>query len=95
MKEPLTEQYVLNKLREWTSNEKFTPSLLISQDDASFHLGFYQGMGNSDSTPIERLDPLYKEIINQLYQEGELQASGKAYKFYPGSDFFNKLVFSS
>lgn len=95
MKEPLTEHYVLNKLREWTSDEQFTPNLLVSQYDGSFHLGYYQGMGNSDNTPIEKLDPFYKMIITKLYQSGEIRTSGKAYTLYPGSDLFKKLVFSS
>lgn len=94
MSKSITEEYVVNKVREWSSDEFGTPNLLISQNDGSFHLGYYQGMGSYDNTPIEKLDPFYKMIITKLYQSGEIRTSGKAYTLYPGSDFFKKLVFS-
>jgi hypothetical protein len=50
-------------------------------------------MGNSDNTPIEKLDPIYIEVIVPLYQSGELQASGKVFTLYSGSDLFKKVVF--
>lgn len=95
MSKPITEEYVLSKLREWAGDEIGTPNLLVSRDNGSFHLGYYAGMGNSDNTPIEKLDPIYKKIIEQLYRSGALQVSGKAYTLYPGSDFFLKLAFKN
>ncbi|WP_448549770.1 hypothetical protein [Thalassotalea fusca] len=91
--QPLSQEDVNNAIREWTKNDSSSPSLLISQDDGSYHLGYYAGMGNSDSTPIEKFEPLFKKTINQLYQSGELKASGKEFTQYPGSDFFKKLEF--
>lgn len=80
------------KIREWTTADS-SPFLVISQDDGSFHLGYYSGMGNSSITPIEKLEPFYKEVIVELFQSGKLIESGKNFTFYPGSDFFKKLRF--
>lgn len=93
MRKYVTREYVISKLKEWSSDEFGTPNLLVSQDDGSFHLGYYAGMGNSDNTPIEKLEPIYKEVIVRLYQSGVLQASGKAFTLYPGSDSFKKVLF--
>ena len=85
-------QKTLSKVRSWTTGDSNSPTLLISQNDGSFHLGYYAGMGNLDNTPIEQLDPQYKATISQLYISGKLIESGKAFTLYPGSDSFKKLV---
>ncbi len=89
---PKSQEAVVEKIREWTARDAGSPSVLISQDDGSFHLGHYSGMGNSDNTPIEKLAPQYKTTIYELYQSGELIETGKAFTLYPGSDSFKKLV---
>jgi hypothetical protein len=48
--------------------------------------------GNSDNIPIEKLEPLFKKTIEQLYKSGQLRASGKTFTLYAGSDFFRKLI---
>jgi hypothetical protein len=89
----ITLQYVDEKLIEWTNEGTDSPSLLISKEDGSYHLGYYAGMGNSDNTPIEKLEPLFKKTIIEYYQSGKLKESGKTFSLYPGSGFFRKLVF--
>ncbi|MCL1137735.1 hypothetical protein [Shewanella pneumatophori] len=74
---------VADKVNEWSANNADSPSLLISQKDGSFYLGYYSGMGNYDATPIEKLDPQYKATIIELVQAGELIEKGKAFTLYP------------
>ncbi|KZN68239.1 hypothetical protein N473_07385 [Pseudoalteromonas luteoviolacea CPMOR-1] len=92
MNQHKSQHSVLEKINIWSADNTDSPSLLISQDDGSFHLGYYSGMGTSDNTPIEQLDPQYKATISQLYISGKLIQSGKAFTLYPGSDSFKKLV---
>jgi len=85
---------IMDNLKHWTSEEIHSPSLLMSLDNGSFHLGYYAGMGNSDSSPIDNFSPLYRTKINQLYREGQLEVTGRAFSLYPGSGRFRKLVFT-
>lgn len=90
--QPLSQEDVNNAIRKWTKNDSSSPSLLISQDDGSYHLGYYAGMGNSDSTPINKFEPLFQKTIDQHYQSGKLLVTGKSFTLYPGSDVFRKLI---
>ena len=83
---------VLEKVSKWSANNTDSPSLLIPQDDGSFHQGYYSGMGTSENTPIEQLDPQYKATVSQLYISGKLRESGKAFTLCSSSDSFKKLV---
>jgi hypothetical protein len=89
----LSHDKVMKKIRNWAQDDGSTPSILVSVHDGSFHLGYYSGMGSSDCTPIDNLDPQYKEVITRLFQSGDLVESGKAFTLFPGSDFFKKLIF--
>ncbi|MBO9489843.1 hypothetical protein J7384_05665 [Endozoicomonas sp. G2_1] len=89
----LTQGDINVKLQEWTSADNHSISLLLSVDDGSFHLGYYMGMGNSDNTPIESLEPLYKKTIEELIKANKLASVGQAFTLYPGSPLFRKLVF--
>lgn len=89
----LTTEDVMDALMKWTSDELHSPSLLISLDNGSYHLGYYAGMGSSDSASIDNYSPLYKTTIEQLLRKGQMEASGRAFTLYPGSDRFKKLTF--
>ncbi len=82
----------MGKVKYWVNDSEGGPSLLISVNNESFHLGYYTGMGNSDNTPIEKLAPEYKEVIIALYHSGDLVEAGRAFTLYPGSDLFKKLT---
>ena len=92
-KQALSQYDVDNTIEQWAKSDGNSPSLFISQSDNSYHLGYYSGMGNSDSTSIDKFDPLFKKTITQLHQSGELIESGKKFTLYPGSDTFRKLEF--
>lgn len=85
---------VIEEVRKWTTTGNDSPSLLISLDTGCFHLGFYSGMGNSDNTPLEQLDPKFKKTVLHLYKTGQLIESGNTFTLYPGSDLFKRLIFS-
>ena len=85
-----TEQ-IIETLKKWTEHGVSSPSLLMSLDDGSFYVSYYQGMGNSDYTSIDRFLPQYKVVIEQLYREGKLKVSGLPFSLYPDSDRFRKL----
>ena len=85
-----TEQ-IIETLKKWTEDGIGSPSLLISVDDDSFYVSYYQGMGNSDYTSIDKLSPQYKTLIEQFYREGKLKVSGQPFTLYPDSDRFRKL----
>lgn len=85
-----TEQ-IIETLKKWTEDGVSSPSLLISLDDDSFYVSYYQGMGNSDYTSIDKFSPRYKTAIEQLYREGKLKVSGQPFTLYPDSDRFRKL----
>ena len=93
MSDDVSVNKVMNTLRQWTDERVNSPSLLVSIDDGSFHLGHYVGMGSSDSASIDKYSPLYKSAIEQLFREGQLQASGRVFTLYPGSDRFKRLIF--
>lgn len=86
---------VMSTLRKWTDENVHSPSLLLSLENGSFHVGYYVGMGSSDNTPIDNYPPLYNRTIEQLFHEGQLQASGRVFTLYPGSDRFKKLTFKT
>lgn len=86
---------VMDALRQWTDEKVHSPSLLVSIDNGTFHLGYYVGMGSSDSASIDKFSPLYKTTIEQLFREGQLQASGRVFTLYPGSERFKKLTFKT
>jgi hypothetical protein len=92
MTQQITQEQVIQHIREWTKENNKSPSVLIPQDDGSFHLGFYCGMG-ADNKPIEKLDPLYKQAITNLHISGKLKEISKSFTLYPGSHIFKKLVF--
>ena len=85
---------IMDNLKHWTSDEIHSPSLLISLDDGSLHLGYYAGMGSSDSSPIDNFSPLYRTTIEQLYRQGQLEVKGRVFSLSPGSGRFRKLVFT-
>lgn len=91
MSEPVTKEEVIKKIKNWTTQNSDSISVLISQEDGSFHVCYYAGMGDSNNTPIEKLAPQYKVVITELYESGELIESGRAFTLYPGSDSFRKL----
>lgn len=86
---------VMDTLRKWTEEEKHFPSptLLVSTDGGSFHVSFYAGMGSYDSASIDNYPSLYRTTIEQLASDGQLEAVGRAFTLYPGSDRFRKLIF--
>lgn len=86
---------VMDSLRKWTEEEKHLPSptLLVSTDDGSFNVGYYCGMGSYDSASIDNYPSLYRATIEQLVSDGQLEAVGRAFTLYPGSDRFRKLIF--
>lgn len=87
---------VISNIRKWTSDEKKnfpSPTLLVSTDDGSFHVSFYAGMGSSDSASIENYPSLYRTTIEQLVSDGQLEAVGRTFTLYPGSDRFKKMIF--
>ena len=84
---------IMLALKKWTDEKVHSPSLLVSTDNGSFHVAYYAGMGSYDSVPIENSSPLYKSKIEQLFKNGELSVSGRAFTLYPGSDRFKKLIF--
>ena len=86
---------VMDALRQWTDEKGHSPSLLVSVDNGSFHLGYYVGMGSSDSASIDKFPPLYKTTIEQLFLKDKLQASGRVFTLYPGSERFKKLTFKT
>ena len=85
-----TEQ-IIETLKTWTEDGFSSPSLLISLDDDLFYVSYYQGMGNSDYTSIDKFLPQYKTVSEQLYREGKLKVSGQPFSLYPDSDRFRKL----
>jgi len=85
-----TEQ-IIETLKKWTEHGVSSPSLLMSLDDGSFYVSYYQGMGNSDYTSIDKFSSQYKTVIEQLYSEGKLEVSGQPFTLYPDSDRFRKL----
>ena len=86
---------IIETLKRWTEDGTSSPSLLISLDDNSFYVSYYQGMGNSDYTSIDKLSPQYKTLIEKFYREGKLKASGQPFTLYPDSDRFRKLKFET
>jgi len=85
---------VMETIRKWTDeNTSPSPSLLMSIENGSFHVGFYTGMGTSDSASIDKFSPLHRTTIEQLYRQGQLEVVGRAFTLYPGSDRFRKLIF--
>ncbi|WP_105255660.1 hypothetical protein [Pseudoalteromonas sp. T1lg75] len=92
MKQQLTQDKIISKVKLWAAKEATTPILLISQEDGSYHIGYYAGMGNYDHTPIDKLPLIYKEVIEQFYNLGYLQEAGKPFMIYPGGYHFKKLV---
>ena len=86
---------VMDTLRKWTEEEKHFPSptLLVSTNDRSFHVGYYAGMGSSDSASIDNYPSLYRTTIEQLLSDGQLEAVGRTFTLYPGSDRFQKVIF--
>ncbi len=85
-------QFEIDKIRSWTNEEISSPYLLISQEDCTLHLGYYAGMGTADSTPIEQLPPIYKEIIGAWLESGLLRQAGESFPLYPGSHLFKRLI---
>lgn len=92
--QPPTQEEVNEAIHQWANKETGSSSLLVSQDDGSYHISYHSGMGNSDNTPIEKFAPVFKNTVDQLYLSGELQAFGEKFTLYPGSDFFRMLIFS-
>ena len=92
MRQQITPEEVVENIREWSKENNKSPSLLISQDDGSYHLGYYCGMGVSDNWPIEKLPPLYKKAITKLHKSGKLKELSDPFTLYPGSHIFKKLV---
>ena len=85
---------VMETIRKWTDEKpSSSPSLLISVENGSFHVGYYTGMGTSDSASIDKFSPLHRTTIEQLYRQGQLEVVGRAFTLYPGSDRFRKLLF--
>ena len=85
---------VMKTIRKWTDETPSpSPSLLISVDNGSFHIGYYTGMSTSDSASIDKFSPLHRTTIEQLYRQGKLEVVGRAFTLYPGSDRFRKLIF--
>ena len=82
---------IIKTLKKWTEDGVGSPSLLISLDDDLFYVSYYQGMGSSDYNSIDKFLPQYKTVIEQLYREGKLRASGQPFTLYPDSDRFRKL----
>ena len=82
---------IIKTLKKWTEHGVGAPSLLISLDDDLFYVSYYQGMGSSDYNSIDKFLPQYKTVIEQLYREGKLRASGQPFTLYPDSDRFRKL----
>ena len=82
---------IIKTLKKWTEDGVGSPSLLISLDDDLFYVSYYQGMGNSDYTSVDKFLPQYKTVIERLYREGKLKASGQPFTLYPDSDRFRKL----
>ena len=95
MSDDVSVNKVMNTLRQWTDERVNSPSLLVSIDDGSFHLGHYVGMGSYDSASIDKYSPLYKSTIEQLFLKDKLQASGRVFTLYPGSERFKKLTFKT
>lgn len=93
MAKQLTQDEVNVKLKEWASPHNHSISLLLSVDDGSFHLCYSLGMGSSDNTPIESLEPLYKKTIEVLIKAEQLSPTGQSFTLYPGSPLFRKLIF--
>ena len=92
MSQQITQEEVVENIREWSKVNNQSPSLLISQDDGSYHLGYYCGMGVSDNWPIEKLLPLYKKAITKLHKSGKLKEFSDPFTLYPGSHIFKKLI---
>lgn len=90
--QPLSQEEVNKAIEKWAKKGTGSPSLLLCQDDGSYHVSYYCGMGNSDHTPIDKFEPLFKKTIDQLYQSDELQAFGNKFSLYPGSGFFRQLM---
>lgn len=85
-------QIEIGNIKSWTNEEISSPYLLISQEDSTLHLGYYAGMGTADSTPIEQLPPIYKEIIGAWLESGVLRQAGESFPLYPGSHMFKRLI---
>lgn len=91
MSQQITQEEVIENIKEWSKENNKSPSLLISQDDGSYHLSYYCGMGGSDNRPIEKLSPLYKKTIAKLHKSGKLKEFSHPFTLYPGSHIFKKL----
>ncbi|MCH2056756.1 MAG: hypothetical protein MK214_09160 [Thalassotalea sp.] len=94
MKDDVSLEKVMGTIKNWTEEKANTPtpSLLVSLDDGSFHVGYYAGMGNSDSSPLSKFMPLYQATVEKLYQQGRLVETGRAFTLYPGSHRFKSLI---
>jgi len=95
MNSDLNTKQITETLKKWTEDGISSPSLLMSLDDELFYVSFYQGMGNSDYLSIDQFSPQYKTVIEQLYREGMLKATGQPFTLYPDSDRFKKLRFEN
>lgn len=78
-------------IRNFCSGDTSKPSLLISEK-GEFLVSFYAGMGSTDTITMEKLDPLYKIMITDLYESGKIQETGESFSLYPHTIYFKKLV---
>ena len=94
MKDDVSLEKVMGTIKNWTEEKANTPTptLLVSLDDSSFHVSYYAGMGNSDSTPLSKFLPLYQATVEKLYEQGRLVEKGLAFTLYPGSHRFKSVV---
>ncbi|GEA03880.1 hypothetical protein KUL17_27770 [Alteromonas sp. KUL17] len=95
MKDDVSLEKVMGTIKNWTEKKVNipTPSLLVSLEDGSFHVSYYAGMGNSDSSPLSKFFPLYRATVEKLYEQGRLIETGRAFTLYPGSHRFKSLIF--
>ncbi|MGZ9899868.1 hypothetical protein [Shewanella gaetbuli] len=92
MSKPDKEDRINADIISFSCGDNRKPSILICED-GTFHIAYYAGMGNANNIPIEKVDPLYKIIIMDLYESKKLKEVGDPFTLYPSSGLFKKLVF--